>query len=199
MKAIKIIIASIALALAATPAFAAKSRTMYSASSDSGMQPKWYIGVSGGVVSTDVPTLDAVAVSKPATNANSVFFGYDFNKYVGVEAGYTSFNNLELGANTVVKTTAPSLSVVGKLPMGQVADLFVKAGYASTTSTAYVSGVAGTAQTYGSATYGGGVQFNLGKHMNLRLAYDVFKIQDTATNPTTYTHNVSSVGVLVRF
>lgn len=198
MKAIKIIIASVALALVASPAFAAKSRgTKSYEPASSMMQAKFYIGVSGGVVSTDVPTLDAALISKPATNANAVFIGYDFNKYAGAELGYTSFNNLELGADTVVKSTAASLSVVGKLPMGQVADLFVKAGYASTSTQVDVGAVSGTAQTLGGATYGGGVQFNLGKHMNVRLAYDVYKITPDGTN--NYTNNVSSLGVMFRF
>jgi OmpA-OmpF porin, OOP family len=197
MKALKAILVTFLLVLIATPAFAARHRPVMRSYDSSMMQPSFYIGVAGGMVSTDVPTLDAAAVSTPATNANSVFIGYEFNKYVAAELGYTAFNNLEVGADTVVKTTAPSLSVVGMLPMGQVADLFAKVGYASTSTIVSSGGVDGNAQTLGGATYGGGVQFNLGRHMNLRLAYDVYKI--TTDGTTNYTNNVSSLGVMVRF
>ncbi len=197
MKALKLIFVSLIMVMVATPALAARHRMVTRTYSESSMQPNFYIGVAGGMVGTDVPTQDAAAVSTPATNANSVFIGYAFNKYIAAEVGYTSFNNLELGADTLLKTTAPSISVVGMLPMADVASLFVKGGYASTSTTVTTGGVDGTAQALGGATYGGGLQFNMGRHANLRLAYDVYKLTTDGTN--SYTHNVSSLGVMFRF
>jgi OmpA-OmpF porin, OOP family len=193
MKATKIIIASLLLALVSTSALAARRGGSYDRY-DSSMQPNTYIGLSGGQTSTDISNVSTTAT------AYSVFLGYSFNKFVAAELAYTKLGSLDLGsllAGATLDMTASSLSLVGSLPMGQMASLYGKVGYASTASTVSTASATGTTQTQTGAVVGAGVQFNLGKNMNLRVSYDRYSISTDGT--TTNVATVPSVGVMFRF
>jgi len=189
MKITKIIIASLLLALVSAPAFAARNRMSYD-NYNSNQQPNVYIGLSGGKTSTDIPNISTTAT------AYSVFAGYSFNRFVSTEIAYTNLGNLDLGSPDTLKMTAASLSLVGYIPMGQTVSLFGKAGYASTSAQAEIGGVLGTVYTQSGATLGAGLQFNIKNNMNIRLAYDNYKITD---GTTIYNANMPNLAVMFRF
>jgi len=181
----KTIITALLLALVASPAFAAKS------SYDSrGKTSSAYIGISGGQ-----NKVDATGVTNTST-AYSVFGGYSFNDYVGVELAYTNFGSLDFGSNITLDSNAGSLSVVGSLPLGKAVSLFAKAGYASTTTQFTAIGIKLASESTSGAALGAGVQFNLGQRVGIRLGYDRYKVM---LGTLIYDSNLASLGVLFKF
>jgi len=193
----KAIIAALILAVVATPALAARSRTR--SMDSSGNSPHAYIGISGGknTIATDSSSTTTWA---PST-AVSLFAGYSFNNYVGVEAAYTSLGTTDTDPVSIVqaKGSLTSLSAIGYLPLGKVFSLFARAGYGQSNLdlTATVSGTTTTTSyTNSGAVYGAGAQFNVGQRVGIRLAYDKFKIGDTANSADS---SLVSLGALFKF
>jgi len=193
MKALKIIAISLLLVLASSPALAAKSRVNYERN-DPYQQPSIYLGLNIGKTSTDIPNNNNSATSF------SLFAGYSFNRFVSTELAFPNLGNLEMGTilgnKVTMRMTAASLSIVGYIPMGQTVSLYGKAGFASTSTQVEWGSTVGNAYSQSGATIGAGVQFNISKHMNIRLAYDNYKIN---TGTTTYNANVPNVAFMVRF
>lgn len=196
-----IAIAALLTIFVATPAMAARSQRSYDSydsydSSRMGRATKMYIGVSGGQASNDITAF--TTPSKSTSTAYSVFAGYSFNEYIAAELAYTNFGTLVDPTTTIsLASNAGSFSLVGSLPMGKAASLFVKAGYASTTTELTVIGVSvAPTETLGAATYGGGIQFNAGNRVGIRLGYDVYKIRVATLD---YNSNVASLGLMYKF
>jgi len=179
----------------ATPALAARSYDAYdrkSHRSSASKTSKVYIGISGGQNKVDDPT------NTNTSTGYSVFAGYSFNDYVAAELAYTNFGKLDtdVTTSTVLNSNAGSFSLVGSLPMGRFVSLFGKVGYASTTTEISVASVASPTESQTGATYGAGVQFNLGQTVAIRLGIDKYKIM---VNALTYDSNFSNLGVMVKF
>jgi len=191
-----IVIATVLSVFIATPALAAKPKPYYDSydsrdSYASGKPAKMYIGISGGQHKTDEPTLTTTST------AYSVFAGYNFNDYIGAELAYNNLGKLEVVPGTVdLKSTAASLSLLASAPMGKMAAVYIKGGYASTSTILVTSGVDGTTDTNNGATYGAGLQLNMGHRAAVRLGYDVYKMLSGTTN---YNSSVASLGVLFKF
>jgi len=195
-----IVIAALSL-LVATPALAARSGNYYDSydsrdSYRSSRPTKMYAGVSGGQHSTDIPNLSATS-SNTTTTAYSVFAGYSFNEYIGAELAYANFGSLEVITGTdTLKGSAGSLSFVASLPLGKAASLFVKGGYASTSTELTSSGVAAPSDSTTGGAYGAGIQFNAGRRMGVRIGYDSYPM---LTGTTNYRSSVASLGLLFKF
>lgn len=157
---------------------------------------KMYIGISGGQHSTDIPNLSATSTNTTST-AYSVFAGYSFNDYIATELAYTNMGSLDLiTATDTMKSTAGSLSVVASLPLGKAASLFVKGGYASTTTEVTSSGVVLPTDSTSGGTYGAGIQFNPGRSVGIRIGYDTYRMLVGTTN---HNANIASLGVMFKF
>jgi opacity protein-like surface antigen len=184
----------------AAPALAARSSTYHDPydsydARDSGRSArptKMYIGVSGGQASTDILNLTNTST------AYSVFAGYAFNDYFATELAYANFGNLDLGTTgvNILNSSAGTLTLVASLPMGRYASLFVKGGYSSTTTKVTNSGVEAPSDNLATGTYGGGIQFNVGSRVGIRLGYDVYRM---LTGTTYYNTNVGSLGLMFKF
>lgn len=188
----KKLIAALLMVLVATPALAARSYDAYDrkSSRSSAKTSKVYIGVSGGQ-----NKLEDTTITKTSTGY-SVFLGYAFNDYFATELAYTNFGKLELSPTTDFKSYAGSLSLVGSLPMGRFVSLFGKAGYATTTSEYVISSVTSPSESHSAATFGAGLQFNMGQTVAVRLGYDRFKVM---ASTLIYDSNYTSLGVMFKF
>jgi hypothetical protein len=196
-----IAIAALLSIFVATPAMAARSQRSYDSydsydSSRMSRANKMYIGVSGGQHSTDITNLSASSTQTTST-AYSVFAGYSFSEFVAAELAYSNFGAIDLVTpTTTMKGTAGSASLVASLPMGKAASLFVKGGYASTTTEVTASGVVAPTDTLGAPTYGAGIQFNAGNRVGIRIGYDTYRM---LVGTTHYNSNVASLGLLFKF
>ncbi len=189
----------------AAPAFAAKSGNYYDAydardhsnrNDRMARGSKMYIGLSGGQQSTNIPNLSATSTNTSST-AYSVFAGYSFNEYFAAELAYANFGTIDLITPTdTMKSSAGSLSAVASMPLGRVASLFIKGGYASTTTEVTSSGVVSPTDSTSGGTYGAGIQLNAGNRVGIRIGYDTYRMLVGTTN---HNANVASLGVMFKF
>jgi len=82
------------------------------------------------------------------------------------------------------------------MPLGKVASLFVKGGYASTSTEQTLSGVVQPSESASGGAYGAGIQFNAGSRVGIRLGYDSYPM---ISNLVSYRSNVSSLGLMFKF
>lgn len=103
--------------------------------------------------------------------------GYDFNKYVSAELGYTSFGTVfdsgDGSLQVTQKSNAITLSVLGTVPLGEWFGLFGRVGYAryDTNNTGAVEGVRVDDENGNTPFWGAGVNVNLSEEFTLRLEY----------------------------
>lgn len=189
----KNLIVALLLVLVASPAIAARSYDAYDrkSHSKSSGKSKVYIGVSGGQNKVNEPTI------LNTSTGYSVFAGYSFNDYIATELAYTNFGKLVVVTDvTTLNSSAGSLSLVGSLPLGKYVSLFGKAGYASTTTEYTTLTVVSPSETQSGATYGAGIQFNMGQTVAIRLGYDRYKIM---LGTITYDSNFTNAGIMFKF
>lgn len=181
----------------------------------------WYAGLGVGQSNyTDYPayvnsTIASTGRTSTTTSSSrsegwKVYGGYQFNKYLGVEGGYTNLND----ATAYAKITAPSagavranpatdawsLAAVGTLPLTDKFSLLAKLGAANVNSHVSTqgsgSGAAAAAILHKGINqvdpyYGVGVSYALLDNLNLRAEWERF---DTKTNI-----DLLSAGVVVKF
>ena len=189
----KTIIAALILAIVATPALAARSKSRSMDYSSSDKSPKMYIGISGG---KNTIAADTTTTWSPSTTT-SLFAGYSFNDYVGVEAAYASSGTADTDPVSTIQArgSLANLSAIGYLPMGKVFSLFARVGYGQSKIEVLTDSVVTSTQTRSGAVYGAGAQFNIGQRVGIRLAYDKFQVGE----PTAVDSSTVSVGALFKF
>jgi len=113
--------------------------------------------------------------------------GYDFNKNVGIELGYTSFGKfVETSSDSISltqKSNAVTLSVIGTLPVNEMFAVYGRFGYAryDTNNSGTVEGVPVKDENGNSPFWGAGVKFNLNEQFALRLEYQDYRdLSDSA-------------------
>ena len=80
--------------------------------------------------------------------AFSVFGGYQFNKYFGLEAGYADFGKIEAkGLGPELEADTAYLTAVGSLPITDKFSAYAKAGFHSWNLDAELPGLVGTTTT----------------------------------------------------
>lgn len=147
-------------------------------------QPGFYAGAGVGKASLEIDGL----FDEDDTSFR-VFGGYNFNRYFAVEATYFDGGKPEAtfrgpgGTATVeAATSGLDVSMLGRLPIGEVFSLYGKLGFAS-----YDADVKARAngrvvfEETGSdedVSYGIGAAFNLGPSFELRAEYDSIQIED---------------------
>ncbi len=112
--------------------------------------------------------------------AFSVFGGYQFNRYFGLEAGYADFGKIEpQGAGRALEADSAYLTAVGTLPITEKFSAYAKAGFHAWNLDDAIPGLTGTNDDSGTdPTYGVGVQYRLTDQVALRGEYSRFEIED---------------------
>lgn len=113
--------------------------------------------------------------------AFSVFGGYQFNRYFGLEGGYADFGKLEpRGAGPELEANSVYLTAVGTLPITDKFSAYAKAGFQRWDLDRAIPSVVGNSDDSGTdPTYGLGVQYRFTDHVALRGEYSRFEIEDT--------------------
>ncbi|HEY5803808.1 MAG TPA: outer membrane beta-barrel protein [Lysobacter sp.] len=113
--------------------------------------------------------------------AFSLFGGYQFNRYFGLEAGYADFGKLEpRGNGAELEASSVYLTAVGTVPITDKFSVYGKAGFQRWDLDTAIPSVVGNTDDSGSdPTYGVGVQYAFTDHIALRGEYSRFEIEDT--------------------
>lgn len=178
----------------------------------------FYAGVSAGYSKVD---FDVAAYNSALTNAGAVgvstnsddsdtgfkvFAGYQFNPYLGIEAGYTdsgevSLNSTFVGGAATIKAegTGWQGSVVGTLPISNSISAFGKVGFfawdldATIAATGPGGTASGSASTDGTDhVLGAGLNWKLNNTTGIRAEWERYRYDDTD-------NDFFSVGVSFRF
>jgi OOP family OmpA-OmpF porin len=112
--------------------------------------------------------------------AFSVFGGYQFNKYFGLEAGYADFGKIEAnGAGPALEGDSAYLTAVGTLPITDRFSAYAKAGLHRWNVDTALPGLTGNNDDSGSdPTYGVGMQYRFTDRVALRGEYSRFEVED---------------------
>jgi OOP family OmpA-OmpF porin len=112
--------------------------------------------------------------------AFSLFGGYQFNKYFGLEAGYADFGKIEAnGAGPALEGDSAYLTAVGTLPITDRFSAYAKAGLHRWNVDTALPGLTGNNDDSGSdPTYGVGMQYRFTDRVALRGEYSRFEVED---------------------
>jgi opacity protein-like surface antigen len=143
----------------------------------------------------------------------SVFAGYFFNDYVGLDLGYRGFGTVSAtdgyGDSLSVKAQAAQLSVIGNIPVAPSFNIYGRLGYASVKVDASATcgggcgggfaGLSGSAsQTKGAGLLGVGARYAVTPDFGLRAEYDYYQ-KITYESTVDLKLSVFSIGGDVRF
>ncbi len=155
----------------------------------------WYAGFALGQGSHDVDCSFTITCDDKDT-AWKLFGGYQFNKNLGVEAGYVNFG--KVGGTDVIfgtfeiKPTGFEVLAVGTLPINPQFDVYGKLGLFSWDLDA--SDAFGKISESGTdLTFGIGVKYNFAKNVGIRLEWQ--RYNDIGNESTTGTSDSDFIGV----
>jgi len=139
-----------------------------------GQDPGFYIGAGAGQSMVDEGAYD------DEDAAFSAFGGYQFNRWLGLEAGYVDLGKLEAGAAAAsVEADSIYFTAVGTLPFTEKFSGYAKAGFQRWDLDTAIPGLAGTGDDSGTdPTYGLGLQYSFNDAFTLRAEYSRFEIED---------------------
>lgn len=181
-----------------------------------GISPLVFAQDSGGYLGASVgqsrikdfcPNILPVGTScDDRSSAYGVFLGYQVNKYLGVEVGYTDLGEFKAsgsGTNLTNKVQGVELLGVGTIPINPQLDVYGKVGVLSwedkqsCTGTSCVFG--SQKETGTDLTYALGAQINFTKNVAGRVQYQ--RYQDVGEDATTGKSDVDvmSVGIVFKF
>lgn len=185
----KIVAALLLSSAVAAPAFAA----------DSG----FYAGVTVGRSNTD-NIASNTTMTKSSDTVAGILGGYQFNKYLSVEAEYTGAGKFTATTGTVNlsgKADTFAVSAKGDLPLSDAFSLYGKLGIANTKTSitsSPASNAAGATRT--AATVGLGMQYNMSQSVSLRFGWDRYPMSVIAApNTNKMNSNVYSLGAVFKF
>lgn len=112
--------------------------------------------------------------------AFTVFGGYQFTKYFGLEAGYADFGKIEPDvAGPALEGDSAYLTAVGTLPITDKFSAYAKAGLHRWNVDTSLPGLTGNNDDSGSdPTYGIGAQYRFTDKVALRGEYSRFEVED---------------------
>lgn len=137
-------------------------------------KPGFYVGAGAGQSFVDERNYD------DEDTAFSVFGGYQFNPYFGLEAGYSDFGKLEpKDAGRALEANSAYLTAVGTLPFTDKFSGYAKAGFHRWDLDTAVPGLTNSTDDSGSdPTYGLGLQYRFNDKVALRTEYSRFEVED---------------------
>ncbi|HJW47154.1 MAG TPA: outer membrane beta-barrel protein [Lysobacter sp.] len=134
----------------------------------------FYAGAGIGQSSVDEGSYD------DEDTAFSVFGGYQFNKYLGLETGYVDFGKIEpQGNGAALEGDTAYLTAVGTLPITDKFSAYAKAGVHRWNVDDELTGLIGKNDDSGTdPTYGLGAQYRLTDQVAIRGEYSRFEVED---------------------
>jgi OmpA-OmpF porin, OOP family len=169
----------------------------------------WYVGASAGQskVKDFCPNPVAVGTSCDDTSGTyGVFGGYQFNRYLGAELGYTDFGENKVfgsGAAVTWKVKGLELLGVGIIPINPYFEIYGKVGAflwdVKQSCTGASCLYSSQSETGSDLTYALGAQFNFTRNISARVQYQ--RYQDVGDQATTGKSDMDllSFGIVFRF
>jgi hypothetical protein len=153
----------------------------------------FYIGASiGRSVASNACALGPDPCDKKRDTSGSGFIGYDFSRWIGVEAAYHDFGHVSVGG-VDTKSNASSLVAVLHLPLHNPFSAYAKAGaYHGDTKNPFVD------QRKNGGTFGLGIQYDLGRGA-LRGEWQRFARMAGGAFPDTTNMDYYGIALLFRF
>lgn len=136
--------------------------------------PGFYVGAGAGQSFVDERNYD------DEDTAFSVFGGYQFNRYFGLEAGYSDFGKLEpKGAGRALEANSAYLTAIGTVPFTDKFSGYAKAGFHRWDLDSALPGLTKSNDDSGNdPTYGLGLQYSFNDKVALRTEYSRFEVED---------------------
>ena len=186
--------------------------------------PGWYLGANIGTSKGKIDDARitsgllgdgfsaATIDNRDRSTGGKLFGGYAFNRYFALEGGYFNLGTFGYTATTVpqgtldgnLKLQGVNFDAVGSLPLSERFSLFARLGvtYAQAKDTFAGTGLGNTlspTQSKSAANYkfGGGLQYDVSKHVALRAEVERYRIDDAVGNKGDI--DMASLGLLVRF
>ena len=174
----------------------------------------FYVGLSGGIASSETYALDDGSFGGKANPGGSALLGYQFNQYFSTELTYLYLGNSEtLGINQ--SQTFLSTSFKGILPLDEQFSLFAKAGigynFASATGKISIGPNSNSDIAFNSnnlfSVLGIGLGYNFTEFLQLSIADDYYlvsapKLNDKFSSSTKFGYgntNFFSLGINYKF
>jgi OmpA-OmpF porin, OOP family len=161
----------------------------------------WYGGFGLGQGSHDVICIGATTCDDKDT-AWKIFGGYQFNKNVGVEGGYTSLGKATIGdavSTTTFKVKGFELLAVGTLPLNQQFDFYGKAGFFRWKLDVSDNVFGSISESGTDITYGLGVKYSFSKTVAARLEWQRYNNVGNESTTGTSDSDFVGVGLVFRF
>ena len=186
----------------------------------------WY---AGGSVGRTLATIDDARIrgglagqglattgidDREGSTGFRAFGGYQFNRHVGIEAGYFDLGKFGYTARTTpagslsgeIETKGLNLDVVGTLPLNDRISLLARAGLTSARTQGSFSASGSARVPYASAQssmrftdakWGAGVAYAVTDTVSMRLEAERYRIKDSVGNRGTV--DMVSLGLVYRF
>jgi hypothetical protein len=202
-------------------------------------QAGWYFGVTGGQAQADLnqdeldeivedaffsagaPVLSGSSTLEDSDTSWSLFGGYRFSQYFGLEASYVDFGTAEYRASGTVNPPGPvgsapasyaidfevtgfTVAAIGAIPLGQMFDLHARLGMLFADTEISERGTIGSVAASDSFSadsrdlhYGVGAGWHLGERWSLSLDWQLFK--DVGDDEETGEADIDRVSLGVMF
>ncbi|WP_415898009.1 porin family protein [Neptuniibacter sp. QD72_48] len=153
----------------------------------------FYLGGGVGKTSVDYVEVTGATITDDSDTSWKFFAGYNFNKNFAVEFAYQ-----DLGENSADVLNVPvkidgdaySLALLGKLPVGEKAEVFAKLGYARIDADADVANTT-VSESESDVLYGLGANYSVTEKVDLRLEWERMDFEDEV--------DTVSLGVIYNF
>jgi hypothetical protein len=151
----------------------------------------FYAGAS--YLQTDAEFEDAANEFDADDSSFKIFGGFNFGKFLGIEASYRDLGNQQDSAGAAmldVDLEAYDISARGTLPIGKLLGIFAKVGYANIAIDGNIGGGSIDDDDW-ELLYGVGLDVYLGKRFGVRGEWEEYDVEDSL--------NSLSVGAFIRF
>lgn len=132
----------------------------------------YYLGGSVGQAKADYPADVGFLVVDDSDTSWKVFAGYNINPNIAVEFSYQDLGETEAAVGNIplyLGGETLSLSLLGKLPLGEKAQVFAKVGYVRIDADIYSPGFDTFADNESDVLYGVGVSYQVTETVDMRM------------------------------
>jgi len=136
-----------------------------------------YLGGAYSWATADIDNVDADLLDDNA-NAYKLFLGYEFPRFIGLEAGYVDFGSYDIGSQGEptgeLSSTGWTAALTGYIPLGKLFTVYGKVGYFFWDAEVKAAeGIGDLADSGDDPFYGAGLRINFGK-FSILGEYEMF-------------------------
>jgi OmpA-OmpF porin, OOP family len=169
-----------------------------------GPDSAWYAGGSIGQSASNLCQLPLGGTCEDQGTAYRLLGGYQVNRYLSLELGYSELADLTVTAGPLLQTletTVFDLVVLGMLPLTGKVGAYGKLGLyrANSTATSNVPGLANAKVENTGLTYAVGAQFDVTRNLGIRMEWQQYAGVGGMAFTGNSDYTVTSLGAVWRF